>query len=108
MFKILTLLAALTLALTGCYTLARFTSAPQGAYQRLEDGHFHTLTKFELTGNKFITRDFVGETALDYTLENQTLYVQAWGTQYRFQVVSPDTIRNNSGMGMTGTYVRLK
>jgi hypothetical protein len=102
------LLVACALILAGCDTLARFTSAPQGTYQRLEDGHFHTLTKFELTGNKFITRDFAGETALDYTLEDHTIYMQAWGTQYRFQVVGPDTIRNNSGMGMTGTYLRLK
>lgn len=101
------LLAALALTLASCDTLTR--QRLPGTYQYLNDNdHYHLLNKFELTGDKFITRDFMGKTAMDYTVDGDALYVNSAGVQYPFRIVSSDTLRNEGSMGLMGTYVRVK
>ena len=49
-----------------------------------------------------------GEAASDYTIENDYVYVGSEGSQIRFKIVSPDTLRNEGTTGFEGTYVRVK
>jgi hypothetical protein len=106
MYK-LYLCAALVLTVTGCDTLTK--KRLTGTYQYIgQKDRFHSLNKFELTGTKFVTNIFFGEQAMNYTVEDDYLYVHFPGIQYRFKVVSSDTLRNEGTMGFEGTYVRMK
>ena len=107
MRKTLTLLAALTLALTSCDTLTKPNLA--GTYRYVgKRMPFQTLHKFELTDHKFIADIFLGEAALDYEVEDGFIYVNSAGVKYRIKVVSPDTLRADKHSPFEGTYVRVK
>jgi len=107
MRKTLTLLAALTLALTGCDTLTKPNLA--GTYHYVgKRVPFQMLNKFELTDRKFIADIFLGETALDYEVEDGFIYVNSAGVKYRLKIVSPDTLRADAHSPFEGTYARVK
>lgn len=107
MFKALTLLAGLTLALTSCDTLTKPNLA--GTYRYAgKRVPFQMLDKFELTDHKFIANVFMGEAALDYEVEDGFIYVNSAGVKYRLKIVSPDTLRADKHSPFEGTYVRVK
>ena len=100
-------LAALALTLTGCDALTKPTSL-KGTYKFIGPAEsFHALKGFEITDTKLIVSVFT-EQALPYHVEDGFLYAGSEGGQFRFRIISPDTLRNEANLGMEGTYVRLK
>jgi hypothetical protein len=100
-------LAALALTLTGCNAPTKPASL-KGTYKFIGPTEsFHALKGLEITDNKLIVSVFT-EQALPYHVEDGFLYVGPEGGQFRFRIISPDTLRNEANPGMKGTYVRLK
>jgi hypothetical protein len=98
---------ALPLTLTSCDTLNKPTSL-KGTYKFIGTSRgFRVLNNFELTDTKFIMPGLFGEAAMDYTVEDDYLYAGPKGSQIRFEIVSPDTLRNEGAMGIAGTYIRV-
>ena len=101
------LLVALVLTLTGCDTLTK--KRLPGIYQYIgQKQPFQAINKFELTDKKFIMESLFGEGAMDYIVEDGYVYAGPAGSQIRFKIVSPDTLRNEGTTGFEGTYVRVK
>jgi hypothetical protein len=99
-------LAALALTLASCEALTKPTSF-KGTYKFIGPAErFHALNGFEITDTKFIAKVF-GEQAMPYSVEEGFLYAGPEGGQFRFKIVSPDTLRNESNMGFEGTYVKV-
>lgn len=105
--KLLYLLAALALTLTGCDTLTKKRLAGTYHYVKSKES-VPLIDKFELTDTKFIMPSLGGEAASDYTIENGYVYVGSGWPQVRFKIVSSDTLRNEGTVGFEGTYVKVK
>ena len=109
MFKTLALLAALTLALTGCEALTKPTTL-HGTYRQI--GKLRPLQRTAATIQFTTTKATMSEAfnqSFDYKLEDGYVYIDGGDIiQTRFRVVSPDTLRNEGNPIVEGTYVRVQ
>ena len=101
-------LAALSfLALSGCETLAKYRLS--GTYYRYNADGTRTLAvqKLRLTDSKFVmSMPLSGDMAMDYSVENDVIYVGGQPSQMCFTVDGIGVISNKGLVGIEGTYVK--
>jgi hypothetical protein len=100
------LIAALALTLASCEALTKPTSLI-GTYKyvgKIPPGVILMSKKLEFTKTK-VVMDM--DITMDYTIEDNYVYIGPPEGQVRFKVVSKDTLRNDGTYGFEGTYAKV-
>jgi hypothetical protein len=92
---------------TGCNTLAKHRLV--GAYHRMDTNAVPGVVQnLRITDDKFIVSiPLAGELALDYTVDDKTIYVgSTTSSQLIFTIDGLGIISNRGTMGYDGTYAK--